>query len=71
MLSPQIRPNEELFEIRYQWRPDRLPFINNMPLFEVRVCWREDLEREIGTFQKAKVFDFYARLTWDFGIKDR
>ena len=62
-LSPQFRPNEELFEIRHQWRPE------HFPLVETRVRWREELDQEIGTVQKREVFDFYLRLTWEFNIK--
>lgn len=61
-LSPQFRPNEELFEIRYQWR-GRL-----LPLLEARVRWREDLEQLTGAVQKRKEFDFYLRVTWEFDI---
>ena len=64
LLSPQFRPNEELFEIRYMWRPAGLPFV------EIRVRWREDLE-PIGTLQKREEFDMYIRLTWAFTIKTR
>ncbi len=58
-LSPQFRPNEELFEIRYQWRPE------NIPLFEWRVRWREDLIQPVDTIRKRDVFDMYLRLTWE------
>jgi hypothetical protein len=62
-LSPQFRPNDELFEIRYQWSPPRFP------LLEARWRWREELEQEIGALQKRKEFDFYLRLTWRFNLK--
>ena len=64
LLSPQFRPNEDLFEIRYQWRPE------HFPLVEARIRWREDLDQLIGTVQKREVFDFYLRLTWEFKIKE-
>ena len=64
LLSPQFRPNEELFEIRYQWRPE------HFPLLEARVRWREDLQHLMGAVQKRDVLDFYLRLTWEFTIKD-
>ena len=64
LLSPQYRENDELFEIRYQWRPSRLPLV------EARVRWREELERRPGAVRKRDNFDFYARLTWQFKIKD-
>jgi hypothetical protein len=59
-LSPQFRSNEELFEIRYQWRPE------NFPLFEWRVRWREDLIKPADAMRKREVFDMYLRLTWEF-----
>jgi len=65
LLSPQFRSNEELFEIRYMWRPVGLPFL------EARVRWREDLEQQIGTPQKREEFDMYIRLTWQFTMKGR
>ena len=65
LLSPQFQPNEQLFEIRYMWRPAGLPF------FEMRVRWREDLEQPIGTLQKREEFDMYIRLTWAFNLKTR
>lgn len=64
-LSPQFRPNEELFEIHYQWRP-REPL-----LVEARVRWREDLEQLVGTLQKREVFDMFLRLTWRFTVTGR
>lgn len=72
LLSPQFRPNEELFEIRYQWRPRRMRLwrTKRSPLLEARVRWREDLEQPVGTIQKRNEFDFYLRLTWEFIIKD-
>lgn len=67
LLSPQFRPNEELFEIRYQWRPKwEARFFSRPPLFEPRFRWRKDLEQLIGSAQKRKVFDMYLRLTWEF-----
>ena len=72
LLSPQFRPNEELFEIRYQWRPLRwiLWRTKRSPLLEARVRWREDLKQPVGTIQKSKEFDFYFRFTWEFTIKE-
>ena len=60
LLSPQFRPNEELFEIRYQWRSRVLP------LFEWRIRWREDLVKSVDAQRKREVFDMYLRLTWEF-----
>jgi len=72
LLSPQFRPNEELFEIRYQWRPRRMRLwrTKRSPLLEARVRWREDLKQPVGTIRKRQEFDFYLRLTWEFTIKD-
>jgi hypothetical protein len=64
LLSPQYRENDEVFEIRYQWRPSRLP------LLEARVRWREELDRLTGAVRKREEFDFYAWLTWQFQIRD-
>jgi hypothetical protein len=63
LLSPQFSENNELLEIRYQWRPSRLP------LLEARVRWQEDLERLTGAVRKQDSFDVYLRLTWQFKIK--
>ena len=60
LLSPQFRPNEELFEIRYQWEVD--PY----PLIEFRVRWREALEKRLSYQQKPEEFDLYLRMTWQF-----
>ena len=65
LLSPQFRPNEELIEVRYMWRPEGLPFL------EARFRRREDLDRETGSRQKRKEFDMFIRLTWDFTLKGR
>ena len=64
LLSPQFRENDELLEIRYQWRPSHLP------LLEARVRWQEDLEHLTGAVRKLDSFDVYLRLTWQFKIKD-
>ena len=62
-LSPQFRPNEDLIEIRYQWRPKHLP------LLEARVRKREDIEQLVGTARRRSVLDMYVRLTWQFTVK--
>ncbi len=67
LLSPQFRPNEELFEIRYIWNPRRPYF----PLLEARIRWREDLEQRVGTLRKQEELDGYIRLTWEFALKGR
>ncbi len=61
LLSPQFRQNEELFEIRYQWRPRRFPAI------DARIRWREDIDRPSGALQKREVLDAFVRVTWQFG----
>jgi hypothetical protein len=64
LLAPQFRPNEELREIRYQWRPEHLP------LLEARIRHRQDLEKLEGVQEKRSVFDLFVRLTWRFTIKE-
>lgn len=64
LLSPQFRENDELLEIRYQWRPSHLP------LLEARVRWREELKRLTGAVRRRDEFDVFLRLTWQLKIKD-
>jgi hypothetical protein len=62
LLSPQYADNEELFEIRYRWRPsDRLTV-------DVRGRWRDELKELIIDDPSRDRFDFYARFTWSFRI---
>jgi hypothetical protein len=61
LLSPQFAPNLELFEFRYQWRPRR------GPLLEARARWQQDLDRLADADRELREFDFYLRLTWEFG----
>ena len=61
LLSPQFAQNEELFEIRYQWRPKRFPAI------DARIRWREEIEQQSGTLQKRELLDAFVRITWQFG----
>jgi hypothetical protein len=61
LLSPQFAENEEMFEIRYQWRTRRFPAI------DARIRWREDIERQSGAQQKREVLDAFLRVTWQFG----
>ena len=63
MLSPQYRENEELFEIRYQWRKTRQLAI------DVRGRWREELDRLSTAQQKRDEFDIFVRFTWGFTAK--
>ena len=67
LISPQYRPNEELFEIRYQWRPKWTgQAIRRPPIVEPRFRWRKELDQLVDTAQKRKVFDMYLRFTWEF-----
>lgn len=64
LLSPQYGSNEELFEIRYMWRPtDRITL-------DVRGRWRDELQTLVNPDPSRDRFDFYARLTWSFTIRD-
>jgi hypothetical protein len=67
LISPQFRPNEELFEVRYIWNPDK-PY---WPLLEVRLRWQEEIEQRVDRSQKAEEFDGYIRFTWDVTFKGR
>jgi hypothetical protein len=62
LISPQYRPNEELFELRYQWRAR--PTLT----FDARVRWREDLESLAGVDRNRETVDFFVRLTWQFQV---
>lgn len=64
LISPNFRPNEEMFEIRYQWRPA------NFPAVEFRTRWRTHIEQETGASQKREVFDSFLRITWQFSLLD-
>ena len=61
LLSPNFAQNEQLFEIRYQWRPKRFPAI------DARIRWREDIAQNIAAVQKREVLDAFVRVTWQFG----
>ena len=64
LLSPQYRDNERLFEIRYVWRPaGRLSV-------DVRGRWRDELRQRIIEDPDRDRFDFYARFTWSFALKE-
>lgn len=62
LLSPQYADNEELFEIRYMWRPTSRLSV------DVRGRWRDELEPLLTPNPARDRFDFYARLTWSFDI---
>ncbi len=65
LISPNFRLNEEMIEIRYQWRP------SNFPTLELRIRWRQDIEQQIGAVQKRDVFDSFLRITWQFSVNGR
>ena len=67
LLSPQYRPNEELFELRYIWSPER----RYWPLLEARLRWRGDLKRPLVAQRKEREVDGYLRLTWDVLFRKR
>ena len=64
LLSPQYASNEELFEIRYMWRP------TSRITLDVRGRWRDELRELLDPDPTRDRFDFYARLTWSFTIRD-
>lgn len=64
LLSPQYRPNDELFEIRYLWR--RTPQF----AIDARVRWREEIERQIGAVRKQDEVDIFVRFTWGFTLSE-
>ncbi|MBT8070082.1 MAG: hypothetical protein KJO80_06585 [Gammaproteobacteria bacterium] len=64
LLSPSYRPNEEMLELRYQWRPPRLPVV------EARIRWREDIRKLSGAARKREVVDVFLRATWRFTGRD-
>ncbi len=64
LLSPQYTDNERLFEVRYMWRP-----INHLTL-DVRGRWRDELRQRIIEELDRDRFDFYARFTWSFEIRE-
>jgi len=63
LLSPQLRPNESLAEIRYQWRRSR------ELAFDIRVRRREELEQLVLTDRRQMELDFFVRFTWGTTIR--
>ena len=63
LISPQYADNEELFEVRYMWRPTATLTL------DVRGRYREELRQTITGDSDSDPFDFYARLTWLFTAK--
>ncbi len=60
LLSPQYRDNEELYEVRYQWRRQ-----SNLAL-ELRIRYREEMEQRAGEARKRDEYDFFVRFTLGF-----
>lgn len=60
LISPQYRDNEQLYEVRYQWRP------RNKLALEARVRYREELDPLVGEVRLRDEVDFFARLTFGF-----
>jgi len=58
LISPGIRPNTDLYEIRYQWK------INYKNKLEARIRFREDAERVMGAEKKRDDTDFFLRYTF-------
>jgi hypothetical protein len=64
LISPQYADNERLMEIRYMWRPtERLTL-------DVRGRWRDELTPSIVDDPDRDRFDFYARFTWSFTVRE-
>ena len=64
LLSPQYADNERLFEVRYMWQP------TDYLTLDVRGRWRDELRQRIIEEPDRDRFDFYARLTWSFKIRE-
>ena len=64
LLSPQCANNERLFEVRYMWQP------TDYLTLDVRGRWRDELRQRIIEEPDRDRFDFYARLTWSFKIRE-
>ncbi len=64
LLSPQYTDNERLFEIRYVWRPTGRLSV------DVRGRWRDELRQRIIEDPGRDRFDFYARFTWSFALRE-
>lgn len=63
LISPQYSDNEELFEVRYMWRPTATLTL------DVRGRLRYELRQTITGDSDSDPFDFYARLSWSFTAK--
>ena len=63
LLSPQFRPNDELFELHYLWRPPGSFFLDS------RVRWRRDLEKLAALPERRSQCDYSIRGTWRFALR--
>ena len=64
LVSPQYPNNGRLIEIRYMWRP------NNRLTLDIRGRRRENLVQPIIQNPNRNRFDFYARFTWTFDLRE-
>ena len=64
LLSPQYRPNEELFEVRYVWR------YREGKTIEIRVRQRDELDQFITAQRKRDQFDIFLRMTSRFRLME-
>lgn len=64
LISPQYRDNERLIKIRYMWRPTA-----NLNV-DIRGRWCDELQQRIIEDPGRDRFDFYARFTWSFELKE-
>lgn len=64
LISPQYADNEQLLELRYMWRP------SDQLTLDVRGRWRDELNLRIFEDPSRDRFDFYARVTWSFKVKE-
>lgn len=60
LLSPDFTPNQDLLEVRYQWKVDAIQSI------EIRLRQRTDLDRPITADKRREDVDFYLRYTVRF-----
>lgn len=60
LLSPDFRPNNDLYEVRYQFKPAP------QHTFEARLRQRSDIDKPLGAQRERKDVDFYLRYTLKF-----
>ena len=65
LLSPQYRENENLYELRYQWRR------SSQLAFEVRGRLRKERDKQTTAERKRETFDVFLRLTLGFSVDRR